>query len=237
MFKKITGLVLGIALFTMCPLTAAAAPMVPAPYTADQLVDLSRAALAGVSSYHVDSVESTEFTYPATPQANFSYVETSQLTATPSCIYYQVVESVTTGGSTEAKTVERYTSFEGNTLKEYTHNNNLPWGFRSRPVTQKGVTSFSMPDSFSLLKKNSGQAAIPVYTDGVVYQFTEQASKGSSSLVYTFDAASLLLISIHAEFPGTPANNINRMEYVITYNMYDNLAVPAEIVSAAIPVS
>lgn len=71
MFKKITGLVLGIALFTMCPLTAAAAPMVPAPYTADQLVDLSRAALAGVSSYHVDSVESTEFTYPATPQANF----------------------------------------------------------------------------------------------------------------------------------------------------------------------
>jgi len=83
MFKKITGLVLGIALFTMCPLTAAAAPMVPAPYTADQLVDLSRAALAGVSSYHVDSVESTEFTYPATPQANFSYVETSQLTATP----------------------------------------------------------------------------------------------------------------------------------------------------------
>lgn len=94
-----------------------------------------------------------------------------------------------------------------------------------------------MPDSFSLLKKNSGQAAIPVYTDGVVYQFTEQASKGSSSLVYTFDAASLLLISIHAEFPGTPANNINRMEYVITYNMYDNLAVPAEIVSAAIPVS
>lgn len=29
MFKKITGLVLGIALFTMCPLTAAAAPMVP----------------------------------------------------------------------------------------------------------------------------------------------------------------------------------------------------------------
>lgn len=47
MFKKITGLVLGIALFTMCPLTAAAAPMVPAPYTADQLVDLSRAALAG----------------------------------------------------------------------------------------------------------------------------------------------------------------------------------------------
>ena len=112
MFKKITGLVLGIALFTMCPLTAAAAPMVPAPYTADQLVDLSRAALAGVSSYHVDSVESTEFTYPATPQANFSYVETSQLTATPSCIYYQVVESVTTGGSTETKTVERYTSFE-----------------------------------------------------------------------------------------------------------------------------
>ena len=157
MFKKITGLVLGIALFTMCPLTAAAAPMVPAPYTADQLVDLSRAALAGVSSYHVDSVESTEFTYPATPQANFSYVETSQLTATPSCIYYQVVESVTTGGSTETKTVERYTSFEGNTLKEYTHNNNLPWGFRSRPVTQKGVTSFSMPDSFSLLKKNAAR--------------------------------------------------------------------------------
>ena len=67
MFKKITGLVLGIALFTMCPLTAAAAPMVPAPYTADQLVDLSRAALAGVSSYHVDSVESVSYTHLTLP--------------------------------------------------------------------------------------------------------------------------------------------------------------------------
>lgn len=52
-FKKMKGIVLGIVLFTMSSLTVTAAPMVQAPFTAAQLVDQSKAALAGVSSYHV----------------------------------------------------------------------------------------------------------------------------------------------------------------------------------------
>ena len=59
-FKKMKGIVLGIVLFTMSSLTVTAAPMVQAPFTAAQLVDQSKAALAGVSSYHVESVESIE---------------------------------------------------------------------------------------------------------------------------------------------------------------------------------
>lgn len=93
------GIVLGIVLFTMSSLTATAAPMVPAPFTAAQLVDQSKAALAGVSSYHVESVESIEMTYSLTPQVNFFHSITTQLTANPSCIYYQAVESTTTGGN------------------------------------------------------------------------------------------------------------------------------------------
>lgn len=66
-FKKMKGIVLGIVLFTMSSLTVTAAPMVQAPFTAAQLVDQSKAALAGVSSYHVESVESIEMTYSLTP--------------------------------------------------------------------------------------------------------------------------------------------------------------------------
>ena len=220
----------------MCPLTAAAAPMVPAPYTADQLVDLSRAALAGFLLIMLTVSNLREFTYPATPQANFSYVETSQLTATPSCIYYQVVESVTTGGSTETKTVERYTSFEGNTLKEYTHNNNLPWGFRSRPVTQKGVTSFSMPDSFSLLKRMPAKPLFRSIQTESYISLPNRPPKDPHRLFILLMLLPCFLSQYMQNSRYTCGTISNRMEYVITYNMYDNLAVPAEIVSAAIPV-
>ena len=236
-FKKMKGIVLGIVLFTMSSLNVTAAPMVQAPFTAAQLVDQSKAALAGVSSYHVESVESIEMTYSLTPQVNFFHSITTQLTANPSCIYYQAVESTTTGGNTEAASLERYTAFEGNVMKEYTSKNNLQWTLKSRRAKQ-GVTGFSMQDSFTLLKSSPGLTGIPVYTDGTIYQYT--LSSDDVAQIYTFDAASMLLISIHGVIPGKNdglQNITNRLDYVITYNMYDAFGVPAEIASAVIPVS
>lgn len=176
-------------------------------------------------------------TYSLTPQVNFFHSITTQLTANPSCIYYQAVESTTTGGNTEAASLERYTAFEGNVMKEYTSKNNLQWTLKSRRAKQ-GVTGFSMQDSFTLLKSSPGLTGIPVYTDGTVYQYT--LSSDDVAQIYTFDAASMLLISIHGVIPGKNdgiQNITNRLDYVITYNMYDAFGVPAEIAGAAIPVS
>ncbi|MDY2653575.1 MULTISPECIES: hypothetical protein [Eisenbergiella] len=236
-FKKMKGIMLGIVLFTMSSLTVTAAPMVQAPFTAAQLVDQSKTALAGDSSYHVESVESIEMTFFLTPQVNFFHSITTQLTANPFCIYYQAVESTTTGGNTEAASLERYTAFEGNIMKEYTSKNNLQWMLKSRRAKQ-GVTGFSMQDSFTLLISSPGLTGIPVYTDGTVYQYT--LSSDDVAQIYTFDAASMLLISIHGVIPGKNdgiQNITNRLDYVITYNMYDAFGVPAEIAGAAIPVS
>ena len=122
-------------------------------------------------------------------------------------------------------------------MKEYTSKNNLQWTLKSRRAKQ-GVTGFSMQDSFTLLKSSPGLTGIPVYTDGTVYQYT--LSSDDVAQIYTFDAASMLLISIHGVIPGKNdgiQNITNRLDYVITYNMYDAFGIPAEIAGAAIPIS
>ena len=60
MRKRITGIMLGIVLFIMSPLTVSAAPMVPAPFTSDQLLPVAQAAMAGVTSYQIALVSTSE---------------------------------------------------------------------------------------------------------------------------------------------------------------------------------
>lgn len=122
-------------------------------------------------------------------------------------------------------------------MKEYTSKNNLQWTLKSRRAKQ-GVTGFSMQDSFTLLKSSPGLTGIPVYTDGTIYQYT--LFSDDVAQIYTFDAASMLLISIHGVIPGkTTAYKILptawSMSLPITCMM--PLGVPAEIAGAAIPIS
>lgn len=86
MRKRITGIMLGIVLFIMSPLTVSAAPMVPAPFTSDQLLPVAQAAMAGVTSYQIALVSTSE-SNKYNPTGKDTVFSIYQITGTSSCIH------------------------------------------------------------------------------------------------------------------------------------------------------
>ena len=104
------------------------------------------------------------------------------------------------------------------------------------PVTEKNLSKYNIQYALRLYDSDTINNVVPVYTDGEVYQFT-QSGNGTVS-TYTFDAASMLLIGIRQENSETDSKGRTMtvsLDYVFTYNQFDTLTVPAEVIATAKP--
>ena len=235
MRKRITGIMLGIVLFIMSPLTVSAAPMVPAPFTSDQLLPVAQAAMAGVTTYQIALVSSSE-SNKYNPTGKDTVFSIYQITGTSSCIHILRDQNISAAGKNLSDKLDQYFSLEGNMEKNYIHRNDIPWFVLTDPVTEKNLSKYNIQYALRLYDSDTINNVVPVYTDGEVYQFT-QSGNGTVS-TYTFDAASMLLIGIRQENSETDSKGRTMtvsLDYVFTYNQFDTLTVPAEVIATAKP--
>lgn len=256
--RKITRYLLammGAAFVSLSAGNTAMAAEVPAPFTADQLLQVVNTQCANITSVHGTMVENVQI---ADAETGISGLVTAvmDMSMNQSAVHANVALGMNIMGLTESEGMEMYMAVENGKMNMYTMElSKGVWEKTSYPITPEMVASMSQP---MVISGVDTQNAV-VTTDGLVYRittvidanmmgmFSEMFESSGINLTNTvmpvvieIDAATLLPRSMavgmgNIQIEGLESVSTSATAIVVYdgFNMHNNIVVPDAVKAAA----
>lgn len=251
--RRVLAALMSVVLLTFGGTMTASAAEVPAPFTADQLMEVVKFQCASVGSVRevlTESVQMKDASSGKTVTANLI----TDIQQSKTAIHTVMATSIVSGGYSTSMSEESYASVANGILSTYVLDQaSGKWNVTYNALTAEQQEDYN--DLFGIVCIDTKDAAVTVdgnivrlraaLTASSMITFTDMLQAAGVStqstsfpVVMEFDAATLLPMSMKISMDGLKVNGMPKITTTATaevtfteYNQYNNLAVPETVLA------